>query len=102
MLFIAELNQLPIWGTDIGNAYVEATTQKKKVCITVATYGLEFIATRHATKKSIEDRNLFRYLGVPTIMSKDYMFGHNESVIIAPQGLMPSSTNGTMHWYSTK
>jgi hypothetical protein len=33
MLFIAELNQLPIWSTDIGNAYLEATTQEK-VCIT--------------------------------------------------------------------
>ena len=44
------------------------------------TYGSEFIATRHATEKSIEDRNLFRYLSVPT-MSKDYMFGDNESVV---------------------
>jgi hypothetical protein len=33
MLFIAELNQLPIWSTDIGNAYLEANTQEK-VCIT--------------------------------------------------------------------
>jgi hypothetical protein len=53
---------------------------KKQATVETATYGSEFIATRHATEKSIEDRNLFRYLGVP-IMSKDYMFGDNESVV---------------------
>jgi hypothetical protein len=53
---------------------------KKQATVETATYGSEFIATRHATEKSIEDRNLFRYLSVPT-MSKDYMFGDNESVV---------------------
>jgi len=53
---------------------------KKQATVETATYGSEFIATRHATEKSIEDRTLFRYLGVP-IMSKDYMFGDNESVV---------------------
>jgi hypothetical protein len=53
---------------------------KKQATVETATYGSEFIATRHATEKSIEDRNLFRYLGVP-IMSKNCMFGDNESVV---------------------
>jgi hypothetical protein len=46
---------------------------KKQTTVETATYGSEFIATR-------EDRNLFRYLGVP-FMSKDYMFGDNEFVV---------------------
>ena len=32
LLFLAELNGLTVWGTDIGNAYLEACTSKK-VCI---------------------------------------------------------------------
>ena len=32
MLFLAELNQLETWATDIGNAYLEAETSEK-VCI---------------------------------------------------------------------
>ena len=32
IIFLAERNSLPIWGTDIGNAYLEAIT-KEKVCI---------------------------------------------------------------------
>jgi len=53
---------------------------KKQATVETATYGSEFIATRTATEKSIEDRTLFRYLGVP-IIGKDYMFGDNESVV---------------------
>ena len=32
VIFAAELNSLQVWGTDIGNAYLEAKT-KEKVCI---------------------------------------------------------------------
>jgi hypothetical protein len=32
MIFLAELNQLELWATDIGNAYLEAYTLEK-VCI---------------------------------------------------------------------
>ena len=31
--FIAELNSLKLWATDIGNAYLEATTKEKLVII---------------------------------------------------------------------
>jgi hypothetical protein len=31
MIFIAELNQLPIWSTDIGNAYLKPRPRKKYV-----------------------------------------------------------------------
>jgi hypothetical protein len=53
---------------------------KKQATVETATYGSEFIATKTAIEKSIEDRTLFRYLGVP-IVGKDYMFGDNESVV---------------------
>jgi hypothetical protein len=53
---------------------------KKQATVETATYGSEFIATRRATEKSIEDRLLFRYLGVP-LFDRDYMFGDNESVV---------------------
>ena len=52
----------------------------KQPRVETATYGSEFIATRKATEKAIEDRTLFRYLGVP-VPWKDYMFGDNESVV---------------------
>jgi hypothetical protein len=29
LVFLAELNKLELWATDIGNAYLEATTSKK-------------------------------------------------------------------------
>lgn len=32
LLFLAELNGLEVWGTDIGNAYIKALTSEK-VCI---------------------------------------------------------------------
>ena len=32
-MFLAKLNALDLWGTDIGNAYLESYT-KEKVCIT--------------------------------------------------------------------
>ena len=31
MTFLAELNDMELWGTDIGNAYLESNT-KEKVC----------------------------------------------------------------------
>ena len=31
VIFLAELNQLDLWGADVGNAYLEAFT-KEKVC----------------------------------------------------------------------
>src|SRR5574339_943080 len=33
MLFLGELNEIEVWGTDIGNAYLEACTSER-VCIT--------------------------------------------------------------------
>jgi len=42
MLFLAELNLLDVWATDIGNAYLEARTQEKLYIIA----GLEFGARR--------------------------------------------------------
>jgi hypothetical protein len=53
---------------------------KKQPMVETATYGSEFVTTRHAMEKSIEERTLFRYLGVP-IMPNDYMLGDNESVV---------------------
>ena len=32
VIFLAELNELEIWQTDVGNAYLEANTKEKGVC----------------------------------------------------------------------
>jgi len=39
MLFLAELNQLEVWATDIGNAYLEAKTQEKLYIIAGSEFG---------------------------------------------------------------
>jgi len=38
-LFLAELNHLELWGTDIGNAYLKATTDKKVFLIAGPKFG---------------------------------------------------------------
>ena len=39
MLFLAELNQLETWATDIGNAYLEAETSEKVYIIAGPEFG---------------------------------------------------------------
>jgi hypothetical protein len=39
MLFLAELNEMEVWATDIGNAYLEATTQEKLYIIGGSEFG---------------------------------------------------------------
>ncbi len=38
-MFLAELNDLDIWATDIGNAYLEAETQEKVFIIAGPEFG---------------------------------------------------------------
>jgi hypothetical protein len=40
LIFLAELNGLKTWATDIGNAYLEAKTSKKLYIIAGAEFGL--------------------------------------------------------------
>ena len=65
---IGELNNLKLWGVDIGNAHLET-----------ATHGSELVAAKTAAEQILDLRNTLRYLGVP-IKSKSYMFGDNRSV----------------------
>jgi hypothetical protein len=39
VIFLAELNDLELWGTDIGNAYLEAHTEEKVYIIVWAEFG---------------------------------------------------------------
>ena len=39
LVFLSELNQLELWGTDIGNAYLEAKTQEKVHIIVGPEFG---------------------------------------------------------------
>ena len=39
MLFLAELNKLEVWATDIGNAYLEAETKEKLYIIAGQEFG---------------------------------------------------------------
>ena len=39
MLFLAELNNLDLWGTDIGNAYLEAKTREKLYIVAGPEFG---------------------------------------------------------------
>ena len=39
ILFLAELNQIPVWGADIGNAYLEAMTKEKLYIIAGPEFG---------------------------------------------------------------
>ena len=55
-----------------------------------ATYGSELVAAKTATEQIIDLRNTLRYLGVP-IMTKEYMFGDNKSVVTSstiPQSIL--------------
>ena len=45
MLFLAELNHLETWATDIGNAYLEAETSEKVYIITGSEFGQKEGAT---------------------------------------------------------
>jgi hypothetical protein len=39
MLFLAELNRLSVWATDIGNAYLEADTKEQLYIIAGNEFG---------------------------------------------------------------
>jgi hypothetical protein len=39
VIFLAKLNQLVIWGADVGNAYLEALTKEKVYIIRGAEFG---------------------------------------------------------------
>jgi hypothetical protein len=39
VLFLAELNDLQLWATDLGNAYLEAYTTEKVCIIAVTEFG---------------------------------------------------------------
>ena len=61
---------------------------KKQNSVATATYGSEFMAARIACNQIVENRMMFRYLGVP-LAEKVYLFGNNKSVVdssIIPHG----------------
>ena len=39
LLFLAELNKIPVWATDVGNAYIEARTEEKVYIIAGPEFG---------------------------------------------------------------
>ena len=61
---------------------------KRQATVETATYGLEFVAARQATDKSLDLRLTLRYLGVP-IKDATYMFCDNQSVVTS--GSIPHS-----------
>ena len=58
MTAIAELNDLQVWGTDIGNAYLESYTQKKIVFVAGDEFGelsghlFQIVKALHGLKSS--------------------------------------------------
>jgi hypothetical protein len=56
LIFLAELNDLQTWATNIGNAYLEALTSEK-VCVESATYGSEFVAARTCVEQILDLRH---------------------------------------------
>ena len=54
---------------------------KRQATVETVTYGSEFVAAKTETEKIMDLRNTLRYLGVP-IMTKEYMFGDNKSVVM--------------------
>ena len=54
---------------------------KRQSTVETSTYGSEFVAARIGVEQLIDLRTTLRYLGVP-IISKSYMFGDNNSVIM--------------------
>ena len=46
-----------------------------------ATYGSEFVASKTATEQIIDLGHTLRYLGIPIIKTKSYLFGDNRSVV---------------------
>ena len=59
------------------------------------TYGSEFVTAETATEQSMDLRNTLGYLHVP-IMTKEYMFGDNKSVIMSstiPQSILNKRHN---------
>ena len=61
---------------------------KKQNTVATATYGAEFMAARIACDQIVENRMMFRYLGVP-LTEKVYLFGDNRSVVdssVIPHG----------------
>jgi Reverse transcriptase (RNA-dependent DNA polymerase) len=67
---------------------------KKQATVETATYGAEFVAARIAADQIIDLRLTLRYLGVP-IISKSYLFGDNNAVII--NGTLPHSSLKKRH-----
>jgi hypothetical protein len=53
---------------------------KKQSTVETATYGSEFVASRHCVEQVMDLRTTFRYLGVP-INEVSFMFGDNELVV---------------------
>ena len=53
---------------------------KKQNTAESSTYGSEFIASRTATKRTMDSRTTFRYFGVP-VKGSSHMFGDNGSVV---------------------
>jgi hypothetical protein len=39
MTFLSQLNKLELWGTDVGNAYLEATTKEKVYIVGGTEFG---------------------------------------------------------------
>jgi hypothetical protein len=39
IVFLAELNKLPLWGADVGNAYLEVTTKEKVYIVVGSEFG---------------------------------------------------------------
>ena len=68
---------------------------KRQAIVETATYGSEFVAAKTATEQIMYLRNTLRYLGVP-IMTKEYMFGDNKSVVTSstiPQSILNKRHN---------
>ena len=56
VIFLAELNGLKIWQTDIGNAYLEATTEEKVYVITGPEFGEKEGHNSSLTRRSTGSR----------------------------------------------
>ena len=50
-MFLAELNDLQLWGADVGNAYLQALTKEKLYIVA----GMFFLCTRHSMVQDLEE-----------------------------------------------
>ena len=54
-MFLAELNNLQIWGADVGNAYLQAPTKEKFYIVGGPEFEAFLLCTRHSVVQDLED-----------------------------------------------